>query len=998
MSARPIRAGLAGAVLARLCVIVALVALTGTAHGQITFVASSNNGVTNGPDLLLTVPAGAAVGDLLIGIMTVRDRPPGNLTSPGGWTRVFEPPLRTPSSGNVDLLIVFDWKIATAADVIPGTSFTWSWGGNRDAAGVMFAFRGVDTAAPIESASSVELETSGTTITIPGVTVGGPGRMLVGGAAILANTGFTWSAPMTLGAQRGQNSLAVTGAYEATAVASGPTGSRVVTPGASSNRRLGVLVALRPGGNLSHYAIDFPNGATGITCEPSQVRVTAHDASHNPVNVPAGTTLSLTTSTGTGVWLAPLVAGTGTWTPSDLNNGQATYAWPGGQSSFTANLRHATPVTLNVNVTDGTRSEAASEDPSLTFADSLFRFVEGAPTLGNPILAQISGKPSNIGYNTQSLVLQAIRTDLSGACTGVFTGLVSVQLASECVNPGACQAGQQVAFTNNAVTTALPQNAAGSVGPNAGTYATASVLFGANSQAAFSFSYPDAGNIRLHARVRFTPPVAGLTSTYGASGNITVRPFGFRISGVPSGVTGPTSAVFRRAGQNFDVTLTAVAWKSGDDADADGAPDSQAQIAGNSATPNFGLESTPATASVSHTLAEPAGGAAGALSNTLFTGFSAGARTQTMTYSEVGIINLFATTANYLASGQSVTAGAAGLAGVGRFIPSHFALSAATLTNRSASACAPASTFTYMNEPLRLQYTLTAQNTANATTTNYRGSFARLDLTAPASFGFGARDIASSTNLTPRIDTALGTTGAWGSGVASNIQATLSLTRASPDNPDGPFNQVKLGIAPSDPDTVTIAPGALDFSTTGGPNDRAQVGADTQIRFGRLRLTSAFGSEIAALTVPMQVEYWNGIGFLPNTLDSCTTLARSAFTLSNFQGNLAACETAFNADPIAFTSGAASPQLAAPGSGNDGSVDLRVNLGTASGNACNAVGGPGPPATSAARSYLKGRWNATDDDANPATNYDDDPVARAAFGVYGPDRSSNRFIYRRENY
>jgi hypothetical protein len=30
--------------------------------------------------------------------------------------------------------------------------------------------------------------------------------------------------------------------------------------------------------------------------------------------------------------------------------------------------------------------------------------------------------------------------------------------------------------------------------------------------------------------------------------------------------------------------------------------------------------------------------------------------------------------------------------------------------------------------------------------------------------------------------------------------------------------------------------------------------------------------------------------------------------------------------------------------------------------------------------------------------YDDDPIARAAFGIYGPDKASKRMIYTRENY
>ena len=56
------------------------------------------------------------------------------------------------------------------------------------------------------------------------------------------------------------------------------------------------------GASLSHYAITFPGGSTGLTCEPSQVTITGHDAGHVEVAPAAGTVLTLSTSTGAGVW------------------------------------------------------------------------------------------------------------------------------------------------------------------------------------------------------------------------------------------------------------------------------------------------------------------------------------------------------------------------------------------------------------------------------------------------------------------------------------------------------------------------------------------------------------------------------------------------------------------------------------------------------------------------------------------------------------------------
>lgn len=754
---------------------------------------------------------------------------------------------------------------------------------------------------------------------------------------------------------------------------------------------------------VNDYAIGFPDGSTALTCEAARVTFAARDASGTAVSPSAGTVLTITTSTSAGVWEATLVSGSGTWTASGSNNGQASYTWPGGESSFTARLRQTTPATINVNVTDGTRAEGSAVDPSITFANTAFRITTDGTTAAT-IGTHIAGKDSNIGFGAQTLYLQAIRTDTNtGSCTGTFQNqTVSVDLASQCNNPSACTPapGSQVRVRNSASTmVAIGQNNGGSA-PAA--YTAVSLAFDAQSKAPLVFNYADAGQITLYARYALPAPPAG-QSMSGSSNAFVVRPFGLRIglSGAGSGLSGATSTPTVVAGANFNATLTAIAWKAGDDADANGEPDNQAQLASNPATPNFGLETTAANATLAHALAEPAGGAAGTLSGASFTGFSSGARTQAVSYSEVGIINLTATSANYLGTGQSISAGTSGLTGVGRFIPSRFALSGAALVNRAASSCSPASTFSYMDEGLTLQFTLTAQNAAGATTTNYRGSFARLALTA-AGLNFGARDAASGTNLSTRLDTAAGVTGSWGNGVANALSATVAIQRRSaPDNPDGPFTQVKLGIAPLDADGVSLAAAALNFDVDGvGGNDRAQIGADTQIRFGRLRLRNALGSERLALPIGMQVEHWNGAGFVVNTLDNCTTLPRASVSLSNYQLNLAACETAFGAATISFAGGVATPTLAAPGASNNGSVDLRVNLGTVPGGAqyCASVGATPAAATSASRSYLRGQWNSTDDDANPATNHDDDPRARATFGVYGTDRASNRLIYQRENY
>jgi MSHA biogenesis protein MshQ len=84
--------------------------------------------------------------------------------------------------------------------------------------------------------------------------------------------------------------------------------------------------------------------------------------------------------------------------------------------------------------------------------------------------------------------------------------------------------------------------------------------------------------------------------------------------------------------------------------------------------------------------------------------------------------------------------------------------------------------------------------------------------------------------------------------------------------------------------------------------------------------------------------------------------------------------------------------LAAPGSPNNGGVDLRMNLNAAppSGNTCVSVGAAPSAATTANRVYLQGNW--TGGAGGPHTQ---NPTSRATFGVY---KGAEEIIYFRENF
>jgi hypothetical protein len=677
------------------------------------------------------------------------------------------------------------------------------------------------------------------------------------------------------------------------------------------------------------------------------------------------------------VWQAGLQAGAGTWAPSGANNGAATYTWPGGETTFTVRLRHNTAATVNINLLDTSgKTETGTEDLAIVFSDSAFRVTADGTTPAN-IGTQISAKNSNTGFGAQILYLQAIRTDTNtGSCVGLFQSqTVTVEMAAARVNPTG--SASQVSVLNSGGTMTLLGTGAGV----AGGYTNVSLAFDASSKAPLVVNYPNAGTVRVFARFQLPSPPSGVYVS-GNSNIFVVRPFGLRISGPPTGVTGPSGAVHVKAGATWPITVTAVQWVSGEDADDNGVPDSDAVLAGNAATTNFGVESTPATATVTHTLAEPSGGISGTLSAGL-SAFVNGVATASATFSEVGIINLFANSTGYLGSGQNVRNSAAGYTGVGRFYPDHFFVAAApasVLVNRSALSCG-SSIFTYMGEDFSLGFTLQARNVGGTITQNYTtaSGFAKLVPTTPAQLGLGARS--GTTNLSSRIAVA-SSTGTFTAG-ASAVTANATLNRNAV--PDGPYPLTSVGVAPVDSDGVALLASDMNIDVdSNAANDHQLIGGTTAFRFGRMRVQSANGSERLALPVQVEAQYWNGSGFILNGNDSCTPLVSGNVALGNYRGNLASGETAVSiTSPIA--SGIGMLTLSAPGTGNSGSVDLSVNLsGVVAGASC--IAGMAV-STAGNRSWLQGSWCGA--------AYDDDPSARATFGIY---KSSDRVIYKRENY
>lgn len=314
---------------------------------------------------------------------------------------------------------------------------------------------------------------------------------------------------------------------------------------------------------------------------------------------------------------------------------------------------------------------------------------------------------------------------------------------------------------------------------------------------------------------------------------------------------------------------------------------------------------------------------------------------------------------------------------VGRFVPDHFAITAASITPRSDIAACLGSAFTYMDERMDLVFTLRAEAFGGALTPNYTGTLAALPLNNPASYNFGAIDSASPTPFPPaRIDSALVASIAtpWGAGAAA-LSVPVAIKRLP--NPDGPYAAVRIGIAPSDADGVGLAAMNLDADND-GTNERAQIGGLSAVRFGRLRMENAVGTHSLDLPIPIRLQYWDGAAFVTNTADTCTSISTANIALSSYEGGIVNTNvTAANLSPATVVFSGPTPGVGSltltkpnPTPASPGAVTLTVNL------------------TAEAKSYLKGNWGVA--------TYNADPRSRAAFGLYGSQ--PNNFIYFRENF
>ena len=656
--------------------------------------------------------------------------------------------------------------------------------------------------------------------------------------------------------------------------------------------------------------------------------------------------------------------------------------------------------------------DGSTTNCNLVFADTGFRFFSNTESM--PIPEQISGKPSNTGFNSSPLKLQAVeKNPITGACEAALVDNVSVELSASCKNPSACIVGKKVVINSLATDTAI------STQDNGATIAYSNVAmdFGTNIEnvAEFVFTYPEAGQMQLHARYNIPDKNGAPSDNFmlGSSNNFVVRPFGFYVN-VADNPKAQTAGgdKFIAAGEDFSTSLTAVQWQAADDdlsgEENDGVPDTGADLSDNTVTINFGNEIAPEQATITDMLYLPSPGTEGTLTNVDFTNFNGGIDTNTMTYNEVGIVNFNAN----LISGAYI--GASDITGsepyVGRFIPHHFKLTIG-LDGELKSVCdltSPSSemTFAYSGQMssessgkgalqylFRPEVIITPQAKLNTHTKNYTGDFDKLLLSGVSRFE--VNDGTGTLVLAPIEDAVrdgvddtnkVKLTANFTDGSLTEASGVLSFEYSLEDNfvytheqnsEILPFTStIHLSLASViDEDGVT-ADDADGNGDTGVAEDSVITLNPTgrEIRFGRAYLENSFGPETSTLGQVLSVEYFDGTNFVLADTDTCTKYNSTNVSFGSPN------EVSLDADDIPAVSGffvdiVDEPDgvtrkivLPAAGEGNQGAVEVIYDI----------------------YSWLEYDW---DWNGVTAKEFNENPSAVATFGLF---RGNDRIIYQRE--
>jgi len=344
--------------------------------------------------------------------------------------------------------------------------------------------------------------------------------------------------------------------------------------------------------------------------------------------------------------------------------------------------------------------------------------------------------------------------------------------------------------------------------------------------------------------------------------------------------------------------------------------------------------------------------------------FVNGSATASMSWSEVGKVNLEASLTGFLGSatlGKTVnvvgnsapTPPSGGCdADVGPFIPKYFQVD-------QPLEPAPRSWFYYAGEPVPVR--VRAMNTQGGETTNYTQALGLSEAVTLTVFD----DKASTANPGGgKLENAAIASTAFVNGVAF-AKPAYSPAAAAPIAVDKLRFRATNGKAVND----------LVTSAEAADHEAARPG----VKSGRLRIGNAFGRVNVQLDMPIWADYWTGKSWLVNEYDSDTVLPKGGFTQKAVGkgGGVAPATIPIGAD-LKLANG--KTVLKVKGD-RTGWIDLAFNLGAiTAAQPCGA--GSYPSSTGANMPWLRRQSTCPD------------PSARATFGELAPE--SRRLIHVRE--
>ncbi len=693
--------------------------------------------------------------------------------------------------------------------------------------------------------------------------------------------------------------------------------------------------------SLHHIRIEHGGNACTGSSNPAEVTIKACADTGCTSLYLGSVTVDLTTTGGT--WSADPVT------------------FSGGETTVTLTRTSTSTVTLGGSATSPTTANATrcfngtTEICDLNFATCTFDAVETGAAAYTPIFTKLSGTAFNLDIRNLSGSSQTVsKVEIVNASSGTCSTFTSLSNS----------------------TTTVPSSFTGS------------------QIKSFGFNY---ANAVRNARIRI---ISG-AGTSCSTDNFAIRPTAFTITSTATQTTSSGTPVFRAGNDPFSITVTS--------------------LPGYDGSPKLNLSSGYVTTTLANT---------GTVGGTAFSAAPSGTGVVTnssLTYSEVGNFSfaqyaiyddgfaevdssksnpectsdiLTPNTAN--ASGKyGCMFGAPAIGPLGRFVPNHF-----VVVGQVANACA-AGSFTYFGEPISIRRTddstkadvVEARNLTGGVTKNYSGT-----TWGKGTVTFGLENADDGTNRTgtsPVVAYSAGSypavTGSWTNGVYTlGVAPPLNAAIQRPATPTGtawgPFASLDIGLTVTDTDVSTsprILSAEMEPAATGtctGCTYKKLTGSPLSLRYGRLRLLNAYGSELLQIRVPVQLEYFLGSDrWTVNTADSCTAIPVGSVALgSRSPADIGSSVTAVQAR--SGSTGIWDIILAKPA--KVGSLDIALNLSgaTTATDACLSGWSNGPNATtSASLGYLASNWCGT--------AYDKIPAARVRFGS-----PKSPFIYLRERY